>query len=956
MAAGSAGYTPTFSGDLTLSALKKARDVWSSLAKRLKKKRRAKKISRLKKLKSQPLAKVSPKNPAQVAKEKEEIKDIVKEEVEQEKVDKVEVQEVKKEEETKALEAGPERKLLGESKPSKPGSIVPASSIFSRKPVLPSAGQTGVVPVDVVDVTPQQRSLSEGQRSLPTGKKGGAIVPINRPAPLALPPAGESSASQVQRTTSLIRSNNDALINAIQGEIQQVEVAVIDVAAETVETRRMLGGILDEEKKQTPRFEKYAALLGESLKFKKKTAEKQKIYLKQKESDKIKDATGAAAIVKGGSGGSGGGFNIPGLPLSLAPLAALGALAKAFRNIGKGLRNLVGRGSAAGRNLAPRTRSFLGRTRDYLGRQFNRGRNFLSRQFGNGTRAFSRFNNLIQRRMYGLNQYTRPIGPMPLDSGPRGVGNWAKAGAGEVGDVFGNVPRAESSVQAGTPRRPTPKPPAKPPILTKLKSKAGGIVDKIFDLIPGLRGLQNKLKGLTLKKAVKFLNEKVVGTINGIKKGGNAAAKLALRVGGPIINPFVKGLGFLNKMVAAPAKFLKNALSPVLKVGKGLARVLGPILDIGFFALDTKSRLDSGFSPARAILPLIPRTLLTMGGAALGGTIGAAGGPLAAVGAMGGGFLGSLLGDQVVKFIDGSWNKSWDSGIFKDFNEGAYGLLADKLGYNPPRSEQEALDRDIEAEAAAKGHDPREYQGYSGAYDSASMQADRPDRSTGGFATRLGDAASKFIYSKFGMRKGKMHKGLDISGGPYVNGAPLSSLLGGRVAMAEDLGRSGWGKYVVLNHANGTSSLYGHLSKYFVQTGDTVEPGEIIGNIGSTGSSSGPHLHFELGSRWNGGTLDGHVDPKGYIDQYVSVAGSVGSMGDAVSFNVPEGTASQNASALINGSEAAGIGGPMMVAVQLPPVDNPVIADQQESGSAPGLKPVRHPYWYAQNAEALALV
>ena len=916
MSFGSAGYTPTFSGDLSTSAIGAGRRAADKLRKALRRKRILTKLEERKKART-------PQQKQQVEK-----KDVEEQKEDAQVVKEVE-QEVVKEEKKEQKEAvSATQKLL------------PSAARSST-----SSASNGVIPVTVRDVSGKQQTALLPSAKSPALRKGGGIAPMLPPATPLLSPANDS----IQKTTAIVQRNNDAIISAIQGEVVDVKSAIIDVSYETVETNKMMETLVDQEKDQTDLFKKQADILNDSVRFKKRQLLRQLIFNKQQKGKERKDVTGAAALAAGGAGagalgGGGGGFNIPGLG-PLAPLAAAaGLLKRIFDGVRRGFRSRPS-GSSIGSRLSGAAR----RGRNFLGRQFNRGRNFLGRQFNGGTNALSRFGNLIQRRMYGLNQYTQPIGPMPLDSGPRGVGNWAKAGAGEVGDVYGNVPRAQSSVQAGTPR----KPPQKPPLLQKLKAKSGGIMDKIFDLVPGLKGAREKLKGLTLKKAVTFLNNNVVGTINGIKKGGNAVAKFALKAAGPIVNPFVKGLGFLTKMVAAPAKFLKGALAPVLKVGKGLARVLGPILDIGFFALDTKSRLDSGYSPARAILPLIPRTLLTMGGAALGGTVGAAGGPLAAVGAMGGGFLGSLLGDQVVKFIDGSWNDSWDQGIFKSFNEGAYGLLADKLGYMPPRSEQEALDRDIEAEALKVGNDPREYQGYSGAYDSASMQAERPDRATGGFATRLGDAASKFIYSKFGMRNGKMHKGLDISGGPYVNGAPLTSLLGGRVAMAEDLGRSGWGKYVVLNHANGTSSLYGHLSKYFVKNGDMVEPGQVIGNIGSTGRSEGPHLHFELGSRWNGGMLEGHVDPKGHIDQYVSVAGGVGS--DAISFNAPEGTASQNAASILNSPTSSAASG-MQIAVQLPPNIYPMQDGNVDNPGGPTLERVNNELLYLQNVEQRVLV
>ena len=56
----------------------------------------------------------------------------------------------------------------------------------------------------------------------------------------------------------------------------------------------------------------------------------------------------------------------------------------------------------------------------------------------------------------------------------------------------------------------------------------------------------------------------------------------------------------------------------------------------------------------------------------------------------------------------------------------------------------------------------------------------------------------------------------------------------------------GYGNYVVITHDNGTQTLYGHLSATDVNVGDSVSQGEVIGAMGSTGDSTGPHLHFEI--------------------------------------------------------------------------------------------------------------
>lgn len=112
----------------------------------------------------------------------------------------------------------------------------------------------------------------------------------------------------------------------------------------------------------------------------------------------------------------------------------------------------------------------------------------------------------------------------------------------------------------------------------------------------------------------------------------------------------------------------------------------------------------------------------------------------------------------------------------------------------------------------------------------------------------LGEGTGKFarpvlspsISSSFGMRWGKMHKGIDITGNKNIMASD-----NGIVIYAGDKG-DGYGTQIILDHQNGYRTVYGHLSQVLTSKGKVVEKGEKIGIMGSTGDSTGTHLHFEV--------------------------------------------------------------------------------------------------------------
>lgn len=109
------------------------------------------------------------------------------------------------------------------------------------------------------------------------------------------------------------------------------------------------------------------------------------------------------------------------------------------------------------------------------------------------------------------------------------------------------------------------------------------------------------------------------------------------------------------------------------------------------------------------------------------------------------------------------------------------------------------------------------------------------------------------ITSEYAYRNGKMHNGLDISGTGY--GSPIYAAKDGIVVTSST--HYSLGKYIIISHENNYYTMYAHLSSQKVKAGQTVTRGQIIGLMGSTGNSTGTHLHFSatIGMPYEGGTF-----------------------------------------------------------------------------------------------------
>lgn len=138
-----------------------------------------------------------------------------------------------------------------------------------------------------------------------------------------------------------------------------------------------------------------------------------------------------------------------------------------------------------------------------------------------------------------------------------------------------------------------------------------------------------------------------------------------------------------------------------------------------------------------------------------------------------------------------------------------------------------------------------------------------------------------YLSSSFGWRRNpvtgrhSMHEGLDFAA---PSGAPIYAASGGVVTQARF--RSGYGNLVEIMHGNGLSTRYAHASSIKVKEGDLVEKGQTIALVGSTGRSTGPHLHFEV--RMAGHPLDPalFLPPQHAPEQFIADAGAHASTTD----------------------------------------------------------------------------
>lgn len=199
--------------------------------------------------------------------------------------------------------------------------------------------------------------------------------------------------------------------------------------------------------------------------------------------------------------------------------------------------------------------------------------------------------------------------------------------------------------------------------------------------------------------------------------------------------------------------------------------------------------------------------------------------------------------------------------------EEANSLLIELKAESEKLTELYLANEEAEAEARAVAMQKQlEYEAQLSAEQRANLASQNKNNVAGGSYSGGGSGFSKPLHvaltvtSAYGWRihptmgDRRFHSGVDFAA---AQGTPIYAIASGQVTSAYYNTANGY--MVTLAHGNGYGSLYGHMTHYVVSAGDTVSQGQVIGYVGSTGWSTGPHLHFEI--HVNGAT----VNPMDYV-------------------------------------------------------------------------------------------
>jgi len=361
----------------------------------------------------------------------------------------------------------------------------------------------------------------------------------------------------------------------------------------------------------------------------------------------------------------------------------------------------------------------------------------------------------------------------------------------------------------------------------------------------------DKLKLPNKKEISQLSNLNIASTFGNPGRLLSSFASGALDAAGFLTNFFPVGGG--NRAKPTP-----SGIKPPKPLVRGSTLKIGGLRSIGvvnalFSGLDFATGLQEGESVGKAAAGAGG----SLAGSLLGGAIGQALIPIPGVGfvlgSMAGGFLGGWGADRITEIASGKQGgvsqklgerlKTQEETQKKAVQEKQFTNVISDFSNSVSKFEDfvyKSFASVVNAAASVVGSEDMllDYGLDPDAVPSApELSGELPNMSAEG-----GELPSKFTSSSYGLRWGRPHTGVDYA---TTQGTPVSVIQPGQVTYAR-WNDGGYGYAVQVAHPGGTSSFYGHLSKISVKEGQQIEPGTVIGNVGSTGRSTGPHVHFEI--------------------------------------------------------------------------------------------------------------
>lgn len=395
-----------------------------------------------------------------------------------------------------------------------------------------------------------------------------------------------------------------------------------------------------------------------------------------------------------------------------------------------------------------------------------------------------------------------------------------------------------------------------------------------------IKRLQLEKTQLPDKRKIRNLSN--INIVSSFGSAGNLLSNLlngALDLGG-LISGMFPGKG---EKIGKPASKTKAQPAPKISGGKlrlGGLRALG-IANAVFAGLDFATGLAEGEGVGKAGAGALGSFGGAIAGSLLAGAVGQAlipipgvGFVLGMLGGAAGGFLGGYGADRAYEAATGaeSVKEKQDIRLKTQEQKQKLSTKVEQSGENF----NDILTKFNDAVSRFEGFVTNigSIMGSPQEVDDEIMEyGEYPEREAGDFQS--GDMPDMMAEGGI-LPSGKMNSGYRTSRRPNHNGTDYAMPTGTPISVIQPgtVTRAGWfdgyGYGVQVNHPGGVNSFYGHLSAIKVKVGQSIEPGTVIGNVGSTGRSTGPHLHFEVDA--NGRSK---VDPTNYADKLFRFGGNV---------------------------------------------------------------------------------